>query len=341
MAFRRLRGAGRPAIARPKPCATTLNFHHVKLLLLALVCVGVVDCTAVAPRASQAPRVAQFTPVTGGLPDLVRDAIRLDQVSSADRFDALIELLGDRDLEFEIQPFSSGPTEGPRAEGQNVWVTVGAGDRDLIVGAHADAVVLDDGSLGHGMVDNAAAVVVLIRVAEALQRYALQHRIRLVFFDLEELGLLGSRHFVESLDPSRVAGMVNLDIAGHGDTVIFGPSASDGNTRVYRAVRQVCAEAEHECLEFARFPVSDDRSFQSAGIPNVSLATLPRLEAHQLWLLLNAGDEDSGLRDGFVPDMLRTIHSPADTQQLLAPAGMTLAYNLVMRVLLRLDRMLN
>ena len=308
----------------------------MKLLLLALACVGVVDCTAVAPRASQAPRVAQFTPVTGGLPDLVRDAIRLDQVSSADRFDALIELLGDRDLEFEIQPFSNG-----RTDGRNVWVDVGAGERDLIVGAHADAVVLADGSLGHGMVDNAAAVVVLIRVAEALQRYSLQHRIRLVFFDMEERGLLGSRHFVESLDPGRVDGMVNLDIAGHGDTVIFGPSASGGNAGVYRAVRQVCAEAEHECLEFARFPESDDRSFQSAGIPNVSLATLPRLEAHQLWLLLNAGDEDSGLRDGFVPAILRTIHSPADTQQLLDPAGMTLAYNLVMRVLLRLDRMLN
>ncbi len=313
----------------------------MKLLLLALACAGAVECTAVAPRASQAPRAPQFIPVTGGLPDLVSDVTRLDQVSSTDRFDALIALLKDRDLPFEIQPFPNDSTEvGPSAEGRNVWVTVGVGDRDLIVGAHADAVVLDDGSLGHGMVDNAAAVVVLIRVAEALQRYALQHRVRLVFFDMEELGLLGSRHFVESLDPSRVAGMVNLDIAGYGDTVIFGPSASDGNTRVYRAVRQVCAEAEQECLEFSRSPVSDERSFQSAGIPNVSLATLPRLEAHQLWLLLNAGDEDSGLRDGFVPAILRTIHSPADTQQLLDPAGMTLAFNMVMRVLLRLDRML-
>jgi Zn-dependent M28 family amino/carboxypeptidase len=310
----------------------------VKLLLLALACVGLVDCTAAAPRASQARRVAQLAPVTGGLFNLVRDATRLDQVSSDARFDALIALLGDRDLAFEIQPFSSGRTGDPPAEGRNVWVTVGEGDRDLIVGAHADAVVLDDGSLGHGMVDNAAAVVVLIRVAEALQRYALQHRIRVVFFDLEELGLLGSRHFVESLDPSRVDGMVNLDIAGYGDTVIFGPTASDGNTRVHRAVRQVCAEAEHECLAFSQFPESDDRSFQSAGIPNVSLATLPRLEARQLWLLLNAGDDDSGLRGGLVPAILRTIHSPADTVAALDPDGMTLAYNMVMRVLLRLDR---
>ena len=111
----------------------------MKLLLVALASVVVAGClTAVS---HQAQRVARpFTPVTGGLPELVRDATRLDQVSSADRFDALIALLGERDLAFEIQPFSNG-----RAEGRNVWVDVGAGDRDLIVGAHADAVVLADG----------------------------------------------------------------------------------------------------------------------------------------------------------------------------------------------------
>ena len=304
----------------------------MKPLLVALASVVVAGCLSAVSQ--QAQRVARpFTPVVGGLPELVRDATRLDQASSADRFDALIALLGERDLAFEIQPFSNG-----RAEGRNVWVDVGEGARDLIVGAHADAVVLADGSLGHGMVDNAAAVVVLVRVAEALQRHSLRHRIRLVFFDLEERGLLGSRHFVESLDASRVDGMVNLDIAGYGDTVIFGPSASEGNARVYRAVRQACAESEHDCVEFAQFPESDDRSFQSAGIPNVSLATVPGLEAHQLWLLLNSGSADSGLRDRFVPAILRTIHSPADTSQVLDPEGMTLAYNMVMRVLLRLDR---
>jgi len=188
------------------------------------------------------------------------------------------------------------------------------------------------------MVDNAAAVAVLVRVAAALREYPLQHRGRVVLFDLEELGLLGSRHFVELLDPGRVAGMVNLDIAGRGDTVIFGPSASAGNQRVYASVRQACAEAAHECLEFARFPTGDDRSFQAAGIPNVSLATLPRLEAHQLWLWLNSGNDDAGLRDDFVPPILRTIHTSADTAHLLDAHAMTLAYNIVMRVVLQLDR---
>ncbi len=313
----------------------------MKSLQLALVCVAVLGCWAApSPRAPHASGVASlFTAVPGGLPDLVADATRLDQASSSERFDALIALLRERDLSFEIQAFAASRTAEPRCvQGRNVMIDVGTGDRDLIVGAHADAVVLDDGSLGHGMVDNAAAVAVLVRVAAALQAYPLQHRVRVVLFDLEELGLLGSRHFVKSLDPGRVAGMVNLDIAGQGDTVIFGPSASAGNQRVYASVRQACAEAAHECLEFARFPTGDDRSFQASGIPNVSLATLSRLEAHQLWLWLNSGNDDAGLRADFVPAILRTIHTPADTARLLDAHGMALAYNIVMRVVLQLDR---
>ena len=99
----------------------------------------------------------------------------------------------------------------------------------------------------------------------------------------------------------------------------------------------MCADASHRCLEFAQFPPSDDRSFQAVGIPNISLGTLTELEAHQLWLMLNAGP-DSGLADGFVPPILRTIHTPADTADKLDAAGMTLAYNVVMGLILELDR---
>lgn len=308
---------------------------------MALACVVALGCQAAPPpRGPGASEGSRYTPVPGGLPDLVADARRLDQPSSSERFDAMLALLRERELPFEIQPFAASRTEeGPRVDGRNVVIDIGTGDRGLVLGAHADAAVLDDGSLGHGMVDNAASVAVMIRVAETLPRYALRHRVRVVLFDLEELGLLGSTHFVESLDPGRVAAMVNLDIAGRGDTVVFGPAAATGNRRPYAAVRRACAESEHACLEFAEFPRSDDRSFQAAGIPNVSLGTVPGPEAHQMWLLLNSGDDESGLADGFVPPILRIIHTPNDTVEQLDSAAMTMAYNMVMRVVLQLDRM--
>lgn len=303
-------------------------------LLAAAVCglVGVGGQVLVA----QVP--ATFTAAPEALPGLVENATRLDRPSADARFDALISLLDDHGLVYQIHPFPNRRADeaGP-AEGRNVSVTIGTGDREIIVGAHADAAMLRDGSLSHAMVDNAGAVAVLARVAQTLGTLDLRHQVRVLFFDLEELNLLGSEHLVGTLDPGRVAGMINVDIAGFGDTVIYGPAIGEGNDVVYAAMRHVCAEAGHRCVEFAQFPSSDDRSFQAAGIPNISLGTLQEPEVHQLWLMLNGGPE-SGLADGFVAPIMRTIHTPADTADKLEAGGMTLAYNVVMGLILELDR---
>lgn len=272
------------------------------------------------------------------LPELVADATRLDHPSAEARFDALTALLDERGLDYEIQAFPNPRADevGP-AEGRNLIVTIGDGDREIVVGAHADAAILQDGSLSHAMVDNAASVVVLTRLAASLEERDLRHRIRIVFFDLEELRLLGSEHFVDTLDRDRVTAMVNLDINGYGDTVIYGPAAGSGNDAVYDAVRHACADGGHECLEFDQFPQSDDRSFQAAGIPNVSLGTLPRVEAHQMWLMLNAGPE-SGLRERFAPPIFQTIHTSNDTADKLDAAAMTLAYEMVLGLVREVDQ---
>lgn len=305
-------------------------------MLFLLICLGALGCQSLAGVHDAAQPV---TPEAAPLPGLVRDATRLDETTAEARFDALTALLDERGLDYEIQRFPNRrASEAGPAEGRNVIVTIGDGDRDLIIGAHADAAMLGDGSLSHAMVDNAGAVAVLTRVAETLQTLDLRHRVRVLFFDLEELGLLGSRHYAELLDTRRIAGMVNLDITGYGDTVIYGPAAGEGNDRLYAAVRQSCLVGGYQCLEFAQFPTSDDRSFQAFGIPNVSLATLPRIEARQLLRMLNGDNGDSGVDEGTVPPIFQTIHTRHDTADKLDPAGMTLAYNVVMGVVLELDR---
>ena len=300
------------------------------------LCIGRLSTFVVGVILVTAPglRTQESTP----LPSLVEIAVRLDQASAAARFDSLLRLLDEHGLVYEIDAFPNPKADevGPNV-GRNVIITIGSGDRDLVIGAHADAAVLSDGSLSHGMVDNAAAVAVLIHVTGTLLEETVRHRIQVVFFDLEELGLLGSAHFASTIGRDRVDAMVNLDIVGYGDTLIYGPAAAAGNDTVYGAVRDACANGRHECLEFDRFPPGDDRSFQAAGIPNVSLATLPRAEAHQLWLTLNAGPH-SALREQFVPPILRTIHTPGDTADKFDATGMKLAYEAVLGLVRELDR---
>jgi len=281
--------------------------------------------------------VSPVAPPATPLPsDVVTDARSLDQPSNAARLDAVQTLLRKRGLAFTLQPFPNASRQrDPRDEGHNVIVDLpGPAGPEIVVGAHLDAVPLSGGGHSHGMVDNGAGVVVLTRVAEVMRAHPRRHRIRVVFFDMEENGLQGSKHFANSLDRAGVAAMVNVDIAGYGDTILSG--AAPGAERLRQALTKVCAARDYDCLRFPALPTSDDRSFQAVGIPAISMAVLPALEAHQIWLLLNGGKE-SGLSAGFAPPILRTIHTPGDAADKLTPQGMSLIYNAVVGLLVELD----
>jgi hypothetical protein len=278
------------------------------------------------------------SPALSPLPDVVSDARLLDQPTNAARLEALQHVLHKRGLRFSLQPFPNESRQRDlREQGQNIVLEpLGPDGPQIIVGAHLDAVSLGGGRQSHGMVDNAAGVIVLTRVAETLRTHQLRHRIRVVFFDLEESGLQGSKHFASSLDRAAVRAMVNVDIAGYGDTILSGPTAAAGTEALHQTLSRVCAARGYTCLRLPSFPNGDDRSFQAVGIPAISLGILPALEAHQVWLLFNGG-KDSGLAPGFAPQILKTIHSPEDTADKLTPAGMTLIHDAVVGLLLELD----
>lgn len=268
----------------------------------------------------------------------IKDLARLHKDTNAGRLAALQEILKERGIPFEAQTFTPEAKEGapPPPEGTNLIVTFGTGPKEIVVGAHYDAVRLKDGTLSPGMVDNGASVITLVRLAEELKGRTLAHRVRIVFFDQEEVGLQGSKAYVASRPAGEVVAAVNLDIAGYGGSLVFGAGPEARDAPLHRAVRRVCAERGLACTGFPKFPASDDRSFAAAGIPNVSLAFLPELEAHQLWLRLNGGP-DSGLAEKLVPEILKTIHTPEDTLAKVDPATLDLAPRVLLDLLLSLD----
>jgi Zn-dependent M28 family amino/carboxypeptidase len=310
----------------------SLQFRSVAVIMLVslnLACVSISPQTAATSAATSA---------TAPLADVVDETRLLDQPSNAARLDALQGLLKKRGLTFTLQPFPNGSRQrDAREQGHNVLLEPFGGDGpQIVLGAHLDAVALSGGGQSHGMVDNGAGVVVVARVAEALRRYRLRHRIQVAFFDMEESGLQGSTFLAKSLDRAKVTAMVNVDIAGYGDTILSGPTTAAGGAPLHQALARVCTARDYTCLRFAAFPKSDDRSFTAAGIPAISMAVLPALQAHQVWLLLNGGKE-SGLAPGLTPAILRTIHTADDTADKLSAEGMTLIYNAVLGLMLELD----
>jgi Zn-dependent M28 family amino/carboxypeptidase len=229
------------------------------------------------------------------------------------RFDVLTTMLRGRGLTFEIEPFTIEKPVGrePRTEGRNVVLTHGDGLEEVVIGAHYDAARLADGSLSRGAVDNGASSVMLIRLEELLKQEKLAVRVRVVWFDMEELGLLGSAHYVRAHTSDRIGAMLNFDINAYGNTIVFGPSERPGNAALRRTFVQTCAAEDVACVGFAQMPPGDHRSFVKAGIPTISVGSVSAIEAHQVWFMMNAG-ANSGLAQGTVPPIMRTIHTPEE-----------------------------
>jgi Zn-dependent M28 family amino/carboxypeptidase len=312
-----------------------MEVRRVAFVRLALPVLFLISgCTAGAEQDSvpgeSTVRPAAFTE------DAIDAARRFAQPSNDLRLAVLEEELRQRELPYTLQSFRAGGADEGRSDGHNVVVSLGDGPPRVIVGGHFDADRLDDGALSQGLVDNGAGVLVLLRAAETLRDAALRGTMHVVFFDMEELGLLGSRAYAEALDSAAGAVMVNVDIVGYGDTLLYGPGQLSPEHPLMGHVHRACARHAVACVGTPRMPPSDDRSFERVGIPAVSLAMLPAEEAHRLWLVLNGGLSDA-LRSALVPPILQTIHTDRDTVDKLDPAALTRAARIVTDLALALD----
>lgn len=266
------------------------------MLALALVAGPAVAETAADPVATRIHAAAQ---------ELVKD-------SNPARLEVLKAHLDALGLPYTLQAFEGGNGRtGPMA-GTNIVVTLGEGERDLVMTAHYDAVVLRDGSFSHGVVDNAGGTLAAVEAAAILKAEGglNGHRLIMVLTDQEELGLVGARKWLEQADASRIHGVVNIDVAAYGTTVMYGGNNGDQSRFMNRLTRIQCAEADRDCEFFQNYPPSDDRVFSAAGIPVVSLGVQDAKGARQMWLAFNGGGDS--LREGFVPPVFQNIHTHED-----------------------------
>jgi aminopeptidase YwaD len=193
---------------------------------------------------------------------------------------------GDLERESAIPAVAISQSEGQRllallAEGPvTVRLSVQAGQRQdtsrnviarppdgrcgRLVGAHYDSV-----EAGPGANDNASGAAVLLETARALAGSSDREGVCLVAFGAEEVGLVGSRSFVDSLSPDErqaLRGMVNLDMVGVGDQWQLIGS------------KELVEEVDRDAATFGLDPVpaelppgisGDHNSFIAGGIPTI------------------------------------------------------------------------
>lgn len=109
-------------------------------------------------------------------------------------------------------------------EMNNVLAVIpGKSDEYVVVGAHYDhvgiGVAVDGDSCYNGADDNASGVSAVLQIARAVKNVGKtpERGIIFAFWDGEEMGLLGSRHFVENCAfLSQVSAYMNFDMIGRG-----------------------------------------------------------------------------------------------------------------------------
>ena len=152
---------------------------------------------------------------------LQEDGERLrDELIAAAEEDPAVELSGDLTLE----------TEFVTVETWNVMAETTAGDPDSVqmLGAHLDGV-----PEGPGANDNGSGSAALLAVAEALaeQPTEVDHKVRFGFWGAEEVGLVGSTHYVNNLSEAelgQIQSYLNFDMIAS-ENYIVGTLDSDGS----------------------------------------------------------------------------------------------------------------
>jgi len=181
----------------------------------------------------------------------------------------------------------------------NVVATRPGGPHTVVIGGHFDSV-----PAGPGANDNGSGTAVTLELARVLAQQPTPFTLKFVAFDGEEIGLLGSAHFVSQLsdaDRQSIVAMINLDMVGVGDRTMLG--GSDDLVRLATAQATGLGESAGSMGEAPGG--SDHASFMRANIPAL--------------FIYRSNDPN--------------YHSPNDRAQFVDPANLELAGRIALGVL--------
>ena len=153
------------------------------------------------------------------------------------------------------------------------------GDENIVIGAHYDHLGLGyfgaidaaaAGTIHPGADDNASGTAVLLNLARRLARLPVMPTRTLVFvaFSGEELGLFGSRHFVNASPlVTSTEAMLNLDMVGRmrgARLTVFGARSGEDLSNIVKAAAKQLGIEVTESDDVGR---SDHQSFYNKKIP--------------------------------------------------------------------------
>jgi len=238
---------------------------------------------------------------------------------------ALQYIIG-RLLELQAKPFSKEfiqkfayETKREKGTGKNILATIRGRTNDyFVISAHFDHVGIKNNEIYNGADDNASGVASLLAMIEYFSKNTPEHSLVFAFFDGEELGLKGSKAFVQSLE-EKVTLNINLDMVSRNDKNEIYAAGISQNAFLKPFVEKAATDFKNITVLFGHdvpgsggndwSNSSDHGPFKNAGIP-----------------YLYFGVEDH-------PD----YHKPTDDPDKIDPVFFSSVVNMIIKVTEELD----
>lgn len=261
--------------------------------------------------------------------------MRLVQVMSGrsreGRTDVVRRALDAAGIAYVDEPFTVD-----RFRGTNVIAEIGHGEGLLVIVTHTDPI--PDTPAAN---DNASCVAAAVSALQTLKTDPPKNlRVRFLFSDGEEYGLLGAKHHAGRADIDAAIGVVSFEMCGIGDafgiwdvtgavegsTIVGALQKAGGNMGVYNGV--------HDAVP--RFG-SDHRAFSDKGLPGVGITVLPRDDENTLRRYIDNPDNPLWLIKFLRPAIFQTYHTSADRPDRIQPAALEMTARLMVEAVRVLD----
>lgn len=187
----------------------------------------------------------------------------------------------------------------------------GASDKIIVLSAHFDHVGTRNGEIFNGADDNASGTSALLQMIAHFRARPPKHTLLFVFFDAEEMGLLGARALVANppIPLARIAANVNMDMVSRSDSARLWVAGATPWPQLRPLLEQLAADAPLALkLGFDSgtgrdnwMQLSDQGAFHSAGIPAVLFSVEDHADYHK------STDDVERIQPGFYYNAARTI----------------------------------
>ena len=226
-------------------------------------------------------------------------------------------------------------------KGTNLIVNIGnlKSKKHIILSAHFDVV---QGSPGAN--DDASAIAILIDLIEKTRKIKLKNKIRIIFFDDEEIGRFGSISYIKKYGLKDLLAVYHLELCGYGDAVGLWPITKiNENSYALKTIEYVLKEKKIYFEKLGQLPAfwGDDLSFRNAGFNHAlccSVAPKKDKESIKKFVKSNVFQILFKYYAGKIPKMFQLYHSTEDKSEYLNEKTLKMVSDVLISTMLKIDK---